>query len=423
MSSSSREKLQKTLNHEEPEEVVVDLGSSLVSGIAAGALSRLRETLGLEKRKVKVYEPFQVLGKVEEDVRKALGIDVVGLASPYTFFGYKNENWKPWELQDGTEVLVGEGFETKVGQDGAVYIYPQGDRSVPPSGKMPEGGYYFDNIVRGEDDTAAGELNPREDFKDDFQVLSEEELKEIEKSADHYYEETDYGINLGNFVCSLGDFALLSGPAVKNPTGIRSIEKWMMAHYTHSDYVNEVYDFQLEIALQNLKLLKEAVGDRAATIQISGTDFGTQEGEMISPDLFREFYKPRHKRLNDWVHENTNWKTFYHCCGSIANLLDDFVEAGADVLNPVQCSAAGMDPKKLKEEYGAELVFWGGGIDTQKTLPFGTPEEVKEETRERLEIFAPGGGFVFNTIHNIQAPTPVENILALFRAIEEYDRS
>jgi len=194
-----------------------------------------------------------------------------------------------------------------------------------------------------------------------------------------------------------------------------------VAHYIYPDYIKEVYDLYTEIALKNLELYKQAVGDKIQVIQISGTDFGTQRSEIMSPDLYREFYKPYHKTLNDWVHENTNWKTFYHTCGSVVKLLDDFVDSGVDIMNPVQCSAKGMEPTFLKEKYGDKLTFWGGGIDTQKTLPFGTPDEVKAETLERLSIFAPGGGFVFNTIHNIQQPTPVENIVALYDAIKQYN--
>ena len=137
--------------------------------------------------------------------------------------------------------------------------------------------------------------------------------------------------------------------------------------------------------------------------------------------MYRDFYKPFHKKLNDWVHENTNWKTFYHTCGSIVNLLDDMVEAGVDVLNPVQCSAVGMEPSMLKEKYGKKLVFWGGGVDTQHTLPFGTPDEVREQVLERLKIFSKGGGFVFNTIHNIVGKTPVENLVSMYDALKEYN--
>lgn len=209
-----RERLKKSLNHKDPGEIVVDLGSSLATGISACALARLRIALGLEEKIVKVYEPFQVLGEVEEDLRKALGVDIVGIASPYTIFGYKNDNWKKWKLQDGTDVLVGGNFMTKTDEMGIEYIYPKGDISVLPSGKMPKGGFYFDNIVRNSQ-TDEDKLNAREDFTDDFQVFSDEELEFIEKQADYYYKNTNYGLSGGNFLCSPGDFAPLPGPGIK----------------------------------------------------------------------------------------------------------------------------------------------------------------------------------------------------------------
>ena len=199
------------------------------------------------------------------------------------------------------------------------------------------------------------------------------------------------------------------------------MEDWLIAHYTNPEYVKDVYALQFENAMATLKKLNNALGDIPQVVQISGTDFGTQRTEFISPSMYREFYKPYHEKLNTWVHENTSWKTMYHTCGSVVNLLDDFAEAGIDILNPVQCSATGMNPKMLKEKYGDKFVFWGGGVDTQNTLPFGTPEEVYHEVSERLEIFAPGGGFVFNTIHNIQSKTPIENLLSMFRAVNDYN--
>jgi len=155
-------------------------------------------------------------------------------------------------------------------------------------------------------------------------------------------------------------------------------------------------------------------------IMVSGADFGTQNGPFISPDMYREFYKPFHKKINDWIHTHTPWKTFYHSCGSIVAFLDDFVEAGVDILNPVQTSAKDMDPKMLKEKYGDKLVFWGGGVDTQKTLPFGSPEEVRKEVAERCRTFGKGGGYVFNTVHNIQSKVPIDNLLAMFQAVREF---
>ncbi len=189
----------------------------------------------------------------------------------------------------------------------------------------------------------------------------------------------------------------------------------MTAHITRPDYIKAVFERQTARAIENLELYRQAVGDKVVAIYISGTDFGTQRGEFISPDMYRELYFPFHKRMNDWVHQHTNWKTFYHCCGS-------FIAAGVDILNPVQCSAANMEPERLKREFGDRLVFWGGGVDTQKTLPFGTPEEVRAEVAERIRIFAPGGGYVFNPVHNIQAKTPVENVLAMFETVKEVGR-
>ena len=136
---------------------------------------------------------------------------------------------------------------------------------------------------------------------------------------------------------------------------------------------------------------------------------------------FRELWLPYYKQLNDWIHAHTAWKAFKHSCGAVERFFESFIDAGFDIVNPVQCSARGMEPEQLKAKYGDRLVFWGGGVDTQKTLPFGTPAEVREQVLRRCEIFAPGGGFVFNAIHNIQAGTPVANIVAMFDAVREFN--
>jgi uroporphyrinogen-III decarboxylase len=171
--------------------------------------------------------------------------------------------------------------------------------------------------------------------------------------------------------------------------------------------------------LKNIERLAAAVGDRVQVVFVSGTDFGTQTGQFCSVETYRELYKPFHKAVNERIHKLTKWKTFIHSCGAVAPFVPEFIEAGFDVLNPVQCSATGMDPRTLKREYGSEVVFWGGGVDTQKTLPFGSPEDVYREVRERIDILSPGGGFVFNGIHNVQSNVPVENLLAMFRAVKD----
>jgi uroporphyrinogen-III decarboxylase len=186
------------------------------------------------------------------------------------------------------------------------------------------------------------------------------------------------------------------------------------------DYIKAIFDHQADVAIENLKRLHAVVGDRISVIQTNGTDFGTQNSPFCSQEQYRDLFLPYQQRVNGWIHANTNWKTFMHSCGSIVPLLDLIVDAGFDCLNPVQCSATGMDPQLLKKTYGKSLVFWGGGVDTQKTLPFGTPDQVREEVKKRIDIFAPGGGFVFNAIHNVQAKTPIDNILALFETVEKY---
>lgn len=418
---TSRERLIETLNHREPDKVVVDMGATTITGINANALAKLRKALGLEDRKIKINEPLQLLGMVEEDVREALGIDVVDITNNMTMYGFENKGWKPWRLQSGLDVEVPENFNTTVDDKGNTYLYAQGDMNYPPASVMPKDGYFFDHLDRGsiefDEDTVGG----REDFKDDFGILTDDELRRIEDRCNYFYNNTGYGMIGGGALAGLGDFAMIPGPNVKEPKGIRSIPDFMMAHQICPDYIHEIYEYQTEVALENAKLFKQACGDKIQAIIISGTDFGTQNGPFMSLDSFREFYKPYYKKINDWVHENINWKTFYHTCGAITTFLQDFYEMGVDILNPVQLSAHGMDGKMLKEKWGDKFTFWGGGVDTQKTLPFGTPQEVYDEVKERLKLFNKGGGFVFNTVHNIQGQTSAENMLAMFQAIKDFN--
>jgi len=173
--------------------------------------------------------------------------------------------------------------------------------------------------------------------------------------------------------------------------------------------------------LVNLKLIHDAVGDAFDAVVVCGTDFGTQISQFCSVDAFRSIWKPYYRRMNDWIHAHTNWKTFKHSCGAVQPFLQDFIEAGFDILNPVQCSATGMDPAALKSKYGDRLTFWGGGVDTQKMLPFGSAPDVREQVLQRCEIFSKNGGFVFNAIHNVQARTPVQNIVAMVDAVHEFN--
>jgi hypothetical protein len=284
---------------------------------------------------------------------------------------------------------------------------------------MPAGGFYHDAIERQEPYDASS-LKPEEWVRDMYHVFAEEELRLLEERADRLFNNSTRAI-IGNFGWgSFGDIAFVPGTAIPHPKGIRAVADWYMATVLYPSYIRGIFDLQLEIVLKNLELYKQAVGDKIAAIFISGTDFGSQKGSIISPQAYREMFKPYHKTINDWIHRHTAWKTFYHSCGSMVALYDDFVDAGVDIVNPVQISAEGMDPRTLKSRWGDKLVFWGGGVDTQHVLSFGSPEEVEAQVKENVEVFGAGGGYIFNTVHNIQATVPTENLVALFRAFAEY---
>ncbi len=398
----------------------LDLGATAVTGMSVSSVYKLRQALKLDPpgTPVKVTEAYQMLGEIVPDLQELLGVDCVGLGGAKSFFGFQYEDWKPWTTFDGTPVLVPGGFNTQPEANGDILMYPEGDRSAPPSGRMPKGGFYFDTIVRQQpiDDE---KLNV-EDNLQEYGPISDKLLNHFAGEAERLWKESDRAIVANFGGTAFGDIALVPAPWLKNPKGIRDVAEWYMSTLSRFNYVYELFRRQCDIALGNLAKIYDAVGDRVSVVYITGTDFGMQNGSFISPVSYRKLYQPFHRRVNDWVHQHTPWKTFIHSCGSVIALLPDIIDAGFDILNPVQCSAAGMDPRTLKERFGAKITFWGGGVDTQKTLPFGTPEEVRRQVRERIEVFGRGGGFVFNTVHNVQAGVPAENLLALYEAVRQW---
>jgi uroporphyrinogen-III decarboxylase len=198
------------------------------------------------------------------------------------------------------------------------------------------------------------------------------------------------------------------------------VAEWYVSTRSRRDYIHQVFTRQVEIGIANLERIHRRIGDSIDLLFLCGTDFGTQTSAFCSVSTFRELWFPYYKQMGDWIHRHTAWKIFKHSCGSSERFFESFIEAGIDIVNPVQCSATGMDPEHLKSKYGDRLVFWGGGVDTQQVLPFGTPQQVREQVQSRCAIFSPGGGFVFNSIHNIQAGTPVENILAMVDAVRSF---
>jgi uroporphyrinogen decarboxylase len=185
---------------------------------------------------------------------------------------------------------------------------------------------------------------------------------------------------------------------------------WLCILMMEPEYAGDILDASTERTLENLELYLQAVGKYLDTILIASTDYGSQKSEIFSPDVFEELYVPRYEKMTEYVHKHSGAKTFLHSCGSVRNLIPHFIEAGIDILNPVQTNAGGMDPVELKKEFGGKIVFWGGGVESQTVLPYGTPDDVEQQVRERLKVFGPGGGFVFAVVHNIQHGVPVENL-------------
>jgi len=413
---TSRDRLAATLSHKQPDRIPIDFGGTAVTGVHASCVAALREYYSLEKRPVRVHEPFQMLALLDEDLQDAMGVDVTGIFARNTMFGFPAERWKPW-LFNGLEVLVPGDFNIQIDNRGDNLIYPEGDTSVPPSGRMPRGGYFFDCIVRQEP-IDEDHLDPA-DNTEDFLPISQLELDHLAHAAKQVGPKR--GVIAGFGGTAFGDIALVPGPFLKHPKGIRDVTEWYVSTSSRQSYIHRIFERQCEVALANLERIHAVVGDAVQAIFVCGTDFGTQTSAFCSVKTLRDLYFPYYKIINDWIHAHTTWKTFKHSCGAVSKFLPTFIEAGFDILNPVQCSATGMEPEQHKANFGNQLVFWGGGVDTQKTLPFGTPAEVREQVLRRCEIFAPGGGFVFNSIHNVQAQTPVENIVAMIDAVHEFN--
>jgi uroporphyrinogen-III decarboxylase len=285
---------------------------------------------------------------------------------------------------------------------------------------MPAGGFFFDNIIR-QDAIDEEKLNP-EDNLEEFGAIAQQDLDWFDRETAAAAAK-GLGVVASFSGTAFGDIANVPGPSLRHPKGIRDITEWYVSTASRRDYIHKIFDGQSRIALENLERIHAVVGDRVQAVFLCGTDFGTQTSAFCSVKTFENLYFPYYKRVCDWIHVHTSWKVLKHSCGAVSKFLPSFIEAGIDILNPVQCSAAGMDPAELKARFGDRIVFWGGGVDTQHVLPFGTPAEVREQVLRRCEVFAPGGGFVFNTIHNIQAQTPVENIVAMIDAVHEFNGS
>ncbi len=391
-----RERVTAAIRHQQPDRIPVDLGGMASTGIMASTYAALKHHLGISAGDVLVFDTMQQLALVEEPVRQKFGCDVVILDSA-TLAG-----WKEYRLHDGTPAKV--RADVRMEPDGS-----GGDYGLDASGRRvshrPATSYYFDSIYSPlEHASTEAELDAHA-----WPVLTDETLTKLQAEAQRLSRETDYAI--------LGPFG---GAFLEAGQGLRGWVNFMMDLAGDRAFAEALLDRMLDNYLDNVELYLEAVGDRIQLIQLGG-DLGTQENTQIAPELYYEMIQPRQKALWGRIHELApEVAVFLHSCGAIYELIPGIIDAGCDVLNPVQISAKGMDPARLKQEFGNDLCFWGGGCDTQSVLPFGTPEEVYEHTRQNIEVFKTGGGFVFCQVHNIQHGVPPHNIVAMYEAVRDH---
>lgn len=417
--TNSKERVWNALNHRGGTPVPVDFGATTVTGIHCRIVEQLRKYYGLADKPVRIVDPFQMLGEVDEELQERMGVDLVPLFGQKNMFGIDesevHEQVTPW----GQKVLIAKGIDMIPDAEGDVYIYPEGDRSVSPSAVMPEGCYFINAIERQQPIDEA--LLSYQDNLEEYALLNESDLAYWKQAAGKAAA-TGKAVVAGFGGTALGDVAFIPAMGLKHPKGIRSVAEWYMSTLIRPDFVHALFEHQTDLAIRNYEMLWNTVGDQVDVVFTCGTDFGTQDSQFCSEEVFRELWLPYYKRLNDWIHTHTTWKIFKHSCGAVLPLIPAMIDSGFDILNPVQINAKDMDSKVLKEQFGDQLVFWGGGIDTQRVLAFGTKEEVRRQVMEQCEILGKDGGFVFNTVHNIQANVPVENVITMIETLNEIRR-
>jgi len=392
---TSRERIVAAINHQPVDRVPIDFGGTRQTGISAFTYGALRRRLGLGTGPFKVFDVYQMLAEIEGTVSDRFGADCVGLYRPAVVFGIVNEQWKPYRLHDGTEVLMPGGFQPELEPDGGLAIRSGGQVIA----RMPAGGFYFDRteVFPGATHPDLGTWRlPR---------LAQADVDHYGRSAEALYTGTDKAI-----VAALGPpYELFYG------LGQGGFEDWMLTFASEDEYVRELYDMLVDTWIENLRSLHGAVGDRVQVLQFCD-DFGTQVAPFLSVGMFRQKVMPAYKRGLDWIHANTKWKVLLHSDGAIFPLLDSIIEMGVDILNPVQTSAVGMDARKVKEAFGAKLAFWGALCDSQGALAHGSAAQVAAEAEANACIMSSGSGFVAGSVHNIQANVPADNIIAMFDA-------
>ena len=413
---TSRERILAAINHHEPDKVPVDMGATPSSGISAIAYSNLLKHINRTDLPVWIYDVVQQLAQPDNAILDMFGVDVIDIGRT---FNASPTDWQPVTMANGADAFYPKWFRPEKQPDGSYLTHDDDGKTV--LSRMPVGGTFFDQTyfpyVDGYPDSYDGldaEMgrilwaryahSPWDHSKEnDFWI-------KLRQNALHLRQTTDKAL-LVVCGCNLFEWG----------TFLRRMDNFLMDLMCEQDNVERILDELMKRHLATLEKVCNAVGDVVDIIRF-GDDLGMTQGPFMAPEIYRQLFKPRHKILCDYVKTHSKMHTFIHSCGSISLLMPDLIEAGIEIFNPVQTNANGMDPRFLKKEFGKDCTFWGGGIETVGTLNTGTPEKIREQVLERLEIFSKGGGFVFNTVHNILPDVPPENIIAMFNAIKEFNK-
>ncbi|HPM79095.1 MAG TPA: uroporphyrinogen decarboxylase family protein [Candidatus Anammoximicrobium sp.] len=404
-----RERVLAALNHEQPDRVPIDLSGHRSSGIAAIAYRKLRSALGLPERTIRVYDPVQQLAIVDEDVLQRFGVDTIEMGRG---FALEDEHWADWTLPDGSPCQM-PAWALPEREDGRWIMRSPSGRILA---QMPDGALYFEQCYwpyLEVDDLDQLETALTENMWCQVQsppgplTSGDGGLQRLAQGAKRLRASTDRAIIglFGGNLLEIGQFLYRN-------------DGFLMLLAAEPKRAREFLDRLVALHLKNLENYLAAVGPYIDII-LFGDDLGMQNGPQISPQMYRELFKPRHSLMWHRAKELAPVKVMLHCCGGVRELLNDLIEAGLDAINPVQISCRGMDARALKADFGSRIMFWGGGCDTHKVLPTGRPDEIRRHVREQISILKPGGGFVFQQVHNILADVPPENVLAMYEAARE----
>ena len=407
-SVDSRERVLRAVNFETPDRVPIDLGGMRASGINAVVYDQLKRRMGINSP-TRIHDTMQVLAEVELEVVERLHIDVLPLDPTTVLWNCSGEpNAVRRKLFCGLEVYFEPGTCIDERDDGSWVLL---DHAGSEFARMPKNGLYFDFL---RSTMTGSDIDPDAFHPPDS--VSEEELRGFEDTARYLFDNTDKALlGWGACISLVGLSWLLAANITQG-----SLDGWLQMLMEEKETAHEMMDRYVESVIRQTRLYHDAVGNRCFAWGVASDDAGTQLRELMSPDLFTEMIVPHYKRLCTWVHENTRWKTFLHSCGSVHGYIPAWIDAGIDILNPVQISAANMEPDRLMDSFGGQVVFWGGGCDTQNVLPFGSCEDVWEHVQRNIEAFGSGeGGYVFAQVHNIQQDVPVENVETMLAAAYE----